>query len=85
MTLWVVYVLVSARARRTYVGVTNELERRLAQHNGVRPGGARSTRAGRPWTVGVVYGPFVTRGEAQQIEFVVKRLRGKRRLQWQWS
>jgi len=85
VTLWVVYVLVSARARRTYVGVTNELERRLAQHNGVRPGGARSTRAGRPWTVGVVYGPFVTRGEAQQIEFVVKRLRGKRRLQWQWS
>lgn len=78
-------MLVSARARRTYVGVTNELERRLAQHNGVRPGGARSTRAGRPWTVGVVYGPFATRGEAQQIEFVVKRLRGKRRLQWQWS
>src|SRR5690606_21335056 len=29
---WVVYVLVSADRRRTYVGITLDLERRLAQH-----------------------------------------------------
>ncbi len=80
---WSVYVLISADRGRTYVGVTTDLERRLAQHNGGRPGGARSTRAGRPWQVGAVHGPYATRGEALRVERRVKRLRGRRRLAWQ--
>ena len=43
---WTVYLL--AAAKRTYVGITTDLRRRLDQHNGERRGGARSTRAGRP-------------------------------------
>lgn len=79
---WTVYVLCSDTLETTYVGVTSDLERRLEQHNGEQPGGARSTRGGRPWTVGVTYGPFETRSEGQSVEYAVKQLRGRERLTW---
>lgn len=74
-------MLLSASGR-TYVGIALEVERRLAQHNGEARGGARATRAGRPWRVGAVYGPFAGRGDALRAELAVKRLRGPRRLAW---
>jgi len=77
--MWFVYVLVSA-AGRTYVGVATDVARRLRQHNGELVGGARATRAGRPWRVGGVVGPLTTRGRAQAIEHLVKRRRGRARL-----
>ncbi len=80
---WVVYVLVSEASGATYVGITTDMQRRLSQHNGERPGGARSTRAGRPWRIGIERGPIETRGEAQSIEAEIKRLRGQARLAWQ--
>lgn len=80
VTEWILYVLVSADETRTYVGITNDLPRRLEQHNGQRPGGAKATRAGRPWSVGTTFGPFPTRGEAQGAEYRLKRRSGPRRL-----
>jgi predicted GIY-YIG superfamily endonuclease len=77
---WTVYVLLSPT--RTYVGITTDLRRRLAQHNGGERGGARSTRAGRPWSVGASWGPFDSRGIAQSVERRIKRLSGRRRLDW---
>lgn len=77
---WTVYVLVSEA--RTYVGITTDLRRRLAQHNGERAGGAKSTRAGRPWRVAAKWGPFRSRGEALRVEHRVKQLRGRRRIEW---
>ncbi len=77
---WWVYVLVSPSTERTYVGVTTDPERRIAEHNGLRAGGARRTRAGRPWELGVLHGPFLDRGEAQAIEHRVRRRRGAARL-----
>jgi predicted GIY-YIG superfamily endonuclease len=77
--VWFVYVLVSP-AGRTYVGVTTDVDRRLRQHNGEVRGGARSTRAGRPWQVGRVLGPVRTRGRALSVEYQVKQLDGRRRL-----
>ncbi len=78
---WVVYVLVSG-TRGTYVGISTDAERRLEQHNGERAGGARTTRAGRPWRLGTIYGPYRTRGEALSVEYRVKKLRGRRRLRF---
>lgn len=75
-------MLVAASGRRTYVGIALDVDRRLAQHNGASRGGARSTRAGRPWRVGTVYGPFPDRGAALRAERAVKHLRGGRRLAW---
>lgn len=81
MADWLVYVLLSADERRTYVGITNDLARRVEQHNGRAPGGAKTTRSGRPWTVGQTYGPFETRAMAQSIEHAVKRRRGLARVE----
>ena len=78
--VWFVYVLVS-RTGRTYVGVTTDVDRRLGQHNGLARGGARATRAWRPWKVGRIFGPLPTRGRALALEYRVKRLKGRRRLE----
>ncbi|MDD9941083.1 MAG: GIY-YIG nuclease family protein [Myxococcales bacterium] len=77
---WFVYVLVSSRLGRTYVGVSNAPTRRLQQHNGEQAGGAKATRAGRPWQIAALYGPYTCRADAQRTERSVKALRGKRRL-----
>ena len=77
---WFVYVLLSRDARRTYVGISTDPERRLAQHNGERAGGARSTRAGRPWTRARLHGPYERRGDALRVERALKNRRGDARL-----
>lgn len=79
---WQVYVLSSTSIERTYVGIALDVEERLEQHNGLRPGGAKSTRAGRPWELTVTYGPYEERSEAQRAEAQVKRLRGPERFDW---
>ena len=79
---WFVYVLVSESARLTYVGITQDIDRRTRQHNGLLHGGARSTRRARPWKTAAVFGPYASRGTAQRVESEVKRLRGRDRLAW---
>ena len=81
---WWVYVLRSSRSKRSYVGISNAPAERLEAHNGERPGGARSTRAGRPWRIAKLYGPFADRGQASRAEYVVKKRRGALRLSWDW-
>jgi len=78
---WFVYVLASSRLKRTYVGVSTDPTRRLLQHNGDQAGGAKATRAGRPWRIAALYGPYTCRGDAQRTERSVKSLRGQQRLQ----
>ena len=77
---WTVYVLLSKSIQRTYVGITTEMTRRLGQHNGEQPGGARATRQGRPWEIGRTFGPYETRSEALKVEYRLKQRRGKKRL-----
>lgn len=76
---WVCYVLQSTvRPRRTYVGATNDRFRRLRMHNGEITGGARRTRANRPWRmVAVVFG-FRTKIEALQFEWSMHHPRARR-------
>ncbi len=77
---WFAYVLVSERTRRTYVGSTTDVARRARQHNGELRGGARATRAHRPWRVARVFGPFPGRGDALRAELRIKKVRGLRRV-----
>ena len=70
-----VYVLAEDGGRRTYVGWTIDLERRLTQHNGGR-GGARTTRGAR-WRL--VYAErYEDRIEAMRREWQLKRDRAFR-------
>ena len=48
---YVCYMLVSTTSRKTYVGCTNNVKKRLRQHNGEIKGGARYTQQGRPWEI----------------------------------
>lgn len=72
--VWCVYVLRSLVREVTYVGIAKDLEARLSQHNGLAPGGAKSTRGSRPWIVENQLGPYASRAEAQAIEYRVKQL-----------
>jgi structure-specific endonuclease subunit SLX1 len=44
-------MLVNCTEKRTYIGSTNDLKRRIRQHNGEIKGGARATQTDRPWTI----------------------------------
>lgn len=69
---WWVYLLECADGK-LYAGITTDLERRVAQHNGLRRGGARCTRARRP--VRLVYAePQPDRGAATRREAAIKRM-----------
>ena len=72
-----VYVLGCVHNGRalTYVGWSNDVARRLAQHNAGR--GARTTR-GRAWTL-LYTEAFATRGEAMSREWHLKRDRAFRK------
>jgi putative endonuclease len=75
----VVYCLVSADNTRSYVGVTNNLARRLRQHRGERSGGARATRGpGRDWRLFYTLEGLPDRRTALQFEWRLHRL-GRRR------
>ncbi|RKY17555.1 MAG: GIY-YIG nuclease family protein [Planctomycetota bacterium] len=76
---WTLYLLRSPRLGSTYAGISTDPARRLQQHNGELPGGAKSTRAGRPWQIIATWGPFADRGRAQRAEYGLKRLPGKAR------
>jgi structure-specific endonuclease subunit SLX1 len=77
---WWVYVLWSDTLGRTYVGTTTDIGRRMRQHNGELWGGARATRAGRPWRLGAANGPYPDRSEATRAELALKHKRGRARL-----
>ncbi len=71
---WFVYI-VACRDGTLYTGITTDLTRRLAEHNGTgKPGvGAKYTSTRRPVTL--VYSESkTTRSEAQQREWQLKRL-----------
>lgn len=68
---WVCYCLVStATTRHSYVGATNNIVRRLRQHNGEIVGGARYTSSPtlRPWALGLLATGFASKSDALSFE-----------------
>ncbi|KAE8666964.1 putative disease resistance protein RGA4-like [Hibiscus syriacus] len=66
---WCVYLILSTNAPiKTYVGVTNNFSRRLKQHNGELSGGAKASRAGRPWVCACLIRGFNDQSEASEFE-----------------
>ena len=76
---WQVYILECADGT-LYTGVARDLERRILQHNGERPGGPKYTRGRRP--VRLVWSDVaVDRAAAQQREAAIKKLSRTDKLQ----
>ena len=71
-----VYVLVSDKTNRRYVGSTQDVAARLVQHN---LGQSKSTRHGAPWRL-VYQEAFATRAEATQRERYFKTGKGREEL-----
>ncbi len=68
---WYVYLLRCADGS-LYCGSTTDPSRRLAQHNGALPGGARYTRSRRPVRL-LLARPCRSRSEALRLEALVKK------------
>lgn len=75
---WHVYLL-SCADGTLYCGVARDVERRLAQHNGRIPGGAKYTAGRRPVTLAWSR-PCPSRAEAQRQETRIKSLPKARKL-----
>ena len=69
---WVVYILQCADDT-LYTGITNDLEKRLQQHNGELKNGAKYTRGRQPVTL-VYTEASSSRSEASKREYAIKRL-----------
>ena len=75
---WCVYMLRCADGS-LYTGITTDIVRRTAEHNGDGPLGARYTRSRRP--VHLVYAePAASRAEATRREAAIKQLDRARKL-----
>lgn len=58
--------------RSTYNGSTNDINRRLRQHNGIISGGAKATRGKGEWVPYVIMEGFSTHREALSCEWKIK-------------
>lgn len=74
--MFYVYVLRSKISNRLYTGSTQDLNRRLAEHNA---GQSKSTRRGRPYTL-EYYEVLSTRSEALKREKYLKTGKGREEL-----
>lgn len=63
----------------TYNGYTNNLKRRIRQHNGVIKGGAKSTHNKGPWSYYCIITGFANNIEALQMEWKLRTIIGRRR------
>jgi structure-specific endonuclease subunit SLX1 len=65
---------------QSYVGSTNNMARRLRQHNGELAGGARCTHRNRPWEVAALVRGFRTHSEVLRFEARWKQYTRRHRL-----
>ncbi|MHA1264648.1 MAG: GIY-YIG nuclease family protein [Candidatus Helarchaeota archaeon] len=77
MARFYVYILRCKKDNSFYTGYTNNLERRVQQHN--RGVGSRYTRSRRPVKL-EYYEEYKTRREAMQRERVLKRFSRKKKM-----
>ncbi|MBI5728400.1 MAG: GIY-YIG nuclease family protein [Candidatus Magasanikbacteria bacterium] len=74
--MWKVYILLSIYHRKTYVGSTDNLDRRMAQHNSAN---VRSTAHYIPWTL-IYLECYPTEQDARNREKELKSASGRRYL-----
>lgn len=79
MNNWSLYLLENTYNKKTYLGVTVNIERRIRQHNGELVGGARYTSANKEeglWILRAIVNNL-TKSQALSYERIIKNKRRK--------
>ncbi|MEL6968830.1 MAG: GIY-YIG nuclease family protein [Bacteroidota bacterium] len=79
--MYYVYVLKSEQQYRFYVGMTQDVDKRLAEHNS---GKTKSTKGFRPWLL-FFYEEFPDRTQARAREKYLKSGYGEQWIKEKWS
>lgn len=74
---YIVYLLKNTQNNYTYLGITNNSEKRIRQHNGIIKGGARYTKLKKGNGIWIyhVQIPNLTKSEALSLERIAKNKR----------
>ena len=59
-----------------YIGMTNNFERRIQQHNSILSGGAKFTKKKSDWKPICIIDGFINKSEVMQCEWAFKNRRG---------
>ncbi len=78
MNKFFVYILISSKSNRFYIGHTGNLEERLIQHNS---GKVKATRNKGPWSF-VYLESFDTKIEANRRELEIKRKKSRKYIEY---
>ena len=78
MDSWKVYILECADSTY-YCGIAKYIDRRLAQHNGLRAGGAKYTRSRRPVKL-LAFKACDDKKSAYRLEYVIKNTPREKKL-----
>ena len=70
---------------KTYNGSTNNIKRRLKQHNGIISGGAKSTKGKGEWIPYVIIEGFETHNESLSCEWKIKHPTNKKKRPGQYN
>ena len=73
MSCFYVYILYSSSADMYYVGSTNDIERRLSEHNRIK---GKFTDRGMPWRL-VYKEVYPDRGQALSRELSIKKMKSR--------
>lgn len=76
---WSLYLLENSESKRTYLGVTVNIKRRVRQHNGEIKGGARATtnfKGNGEWILKAIVNDL-NKSQALSFERTIKNLRRK--------
>ena len=76
--MYYVYILKSEKNGKLYKGMTQDLKRRVKEHNS---DGSSFTSYNGPWKL-VYYEAFLNKGDAQREELFLKSGKGKERIKY---
>ena len=75
--MYSVYILYSVSADKYYIGHTEDIDKRLYQHNNpIRH--SKYTSKHLPWTLVVYFPKYATRAEAMKVEKFIKKQKSKK-------
>ncbi len=74
--MYYVYVLYSKKVNKFYKGYSNDLKKRIFEHNNDK---VRSTKFGKPWEL-IYYEAFIDKTDARREELFLKTGKGREKL-----